>query len=92
MSEEEDALFWRVDTPSNPVSGKKSAEPALDSTEATPVKGLCLEATTLAEPAVATSVPTVESRAMQVAPVEITQDTKPAMQHRATNTVDADEI
>ncbi len=34
MSEEDAALFWRVDTPTDPVSGEDSADPTLDSTEA----------------------------------------------------------
>ncbi len=81
MSEEDAALFWRVDTPTGPMSEETSAHPALDTTEATPVRELCLEATALPEPGVATSVPAVESSTVKVAPVEITQDTKPAMQH-----------
>ncbi len=53
MSEEDAALFWRVDTSTDPVSGGERADIALDSTEATPAKGLCLTATTLPEPVIA---------------------------------------
>ena len=92
MSEEDAALFWKVDTPTDPASGEESADPILDSTEATPVKGLCLETTTLPEPARATSTPAVDCDIRKVTPVETVQDTKSAVQSQATNTVDVDEV
>ncbi len=80
MSEEDAALFWRVDTPIDPVSGKESADPVLDSTEATPVKGLCLETMTLPTSVRATSAPAVDCSPGKVALAETAQDTKPAVQ------------
>ncbi len=68
MSEEDAALFWRVDTPTDPVSGQESADPALYSAEAMPVNGLFLRATTLPEPMIATSVPAVACSTAKVAP------------------------
>ena len=49
MSEEDAALFWRVDVPADPVSGEESADQTVESTEAMPAEGLCLETTTLPE-------------------------------------------
>ncbi len=92
MSEEDAALFWRVDAPADPVSGEANADPPLDSIEATPEKGLCLRATILPTPVVATSAPAVKGGTVKVAPVETAQDTKPAVQPQATNTKDIDEI
>ncbi len=60
MSEEDAALFWRADTPTDPVSGGESADPALNSTEATLMEGLCFRATVLPTPVVPTSVPAVK--------------------------------
>ena len=92
MSEENAALFWRVDTPTYPVSGEEGAGPVLDSTEATAVKGLCPETTTLPEPARAASAPAMGCGPRKVILAETEQDTKPAVQSQATNTVDTDEI
>ncbi len=92
MSEEDAALFWRVDTPTDPVSGEASADPALGSTETTPAKGLCLRATILPTSVVATSAPAVEGSTAKFVSAETTQDTKPAVRPRATNTVDVAEI
>ena len=92
MSEEDAALFWRADTSTALVSGEESAEPTLDSTEATPVRGLCLETTTLPEQARATNTPTMDGGIGKTASAETAQDTKPAVQSQATNTVVIDEI
>ncbi len=91
MTKEDAAIFWGMDATTDPVSGEKSTDPALDSTEATPVKGLCLRAMTLPEPVIATSEPAVDCSTVKVAPAETVQDTKPAVQPQATNTVDVDE-
>ena len=74
------------------MSGEESADPTLDSTEATPVKGLCLETTTLLEPARATSVPAVDCGPRKVTLAETEQDSKPAVRSQATKTESADEI
>ncbi len=92
MSEDDAALFWGVDTPTNPVSEETSADPALDSTEAMPVEGLCLRAMTLPTPVVTTNAPAIKDSTMKIAPAKTVQDTKPAVQSQATNTVDVDEI
>ncbi len=92
MSEEDAALFRRVDIPTDPVSGEESADPVLDSIEATPVKGLCLETTSLLEPVRATSETAVDGSTGKVALAETAQDTKPTLQSQATNTEDVDEI
>ncbi len=92
MSEEDAALFWKVYTPTDPVSGDESTDPILDSTEATPVKGLCLETTTWPEPARATNVPAVDCGIRKVTLAETAQDTKPAVQSQANHTVDVDEL
>ncbi len=92
MSEEDAALFWRVDTPTDPVSGEENADPTLDSTETTPVKGLCLETTTLPWQARATSTPVVDCGPRKVTLAETEQDRKPAVQSKSTNMEDADEI
>ena len=92
MSEEDAALFWRVDTTTDPGSGKKSPDSALGLTEATLVKGLCLGTMTLLEPVIATSAPAIKCSTVKVAPAETAQDTKPAVQPQATNTVDVNEI
>ncbi len=91
MSEEDAAIFWRVDTTTDPVSGEESTDSELGLTEATPGKGLCLRATTLPEPVIATSAPAVNCSTAEVAPAETAQDSKPAVQPQATNTVDVDE-
>ncbi len=92
MSEEDAALFWRVDTPTDLVSGEESAGQTLESTEATPAEGLCLETTTLPKQARATNAPTMDCGVRKTTSAEIVQDTKPAVQSQATNTVDVDEI
>ncbi len=92
MSEEDATLFWRVDTPTDPVSGEESVDPTLDSTEATSVKGLCLETMTLPKQARATSAPAVDCGPRKVTLAETEQDTKPAVQSQASNAVDVDEI
>ncbi len=92
MSEKDAALFWRIDTPTDPVSGEESAYPVLDLIEAMPVKGLCLEITPLPKPVRATSAPAVDCGTGKGALAETAQDTKPAVQSRATTTVDVDEI
>ena len=91
MSEEDDALFWRVDTPTDPVLGEESTDPTLDSTEATLTEGLCLRTTTLPTPVVTTTTPEVKDSTVKVVPARSEQDTKPAVQFPATNTEDADE-
>ncbi len=92
MSDEVAALFWRVDTPADPVSGEESADPTVDSTGATPARGLCLETTTLAEQARATNASTVNCGIRKTTSAETVLDTKPAVQSQAINTVDVDEI
>ncbi len=92
MSEEDAALFWSVDTPTDPVSGEENTDQTLESTEATLAEGFCLETTTLPEQARATNVLTVHCNMRKTIPAE-TQETKPAAQHaQATNTVVVDEI
>ena len=61
MSEEDTALFWRLDIPTDLVAGEENAGHTLESTEASPAEGLCLETTTLPEQAKATNTPTVAS-------------------------------
>ena len=56
------------------------------------MEGLCLETTTLPEQAKATTAPTVECSIRKTTPTETVQDTKPAIQSRATNMVVVDEI
>ncbi len=56
------------------------------------MKGLCLETTTLPEPARAASTPAVDCGPRKVIPAETEQTTNPAVQSQATNTEDADEI
>ena len=80
MSEEDAALFWRVDTPTDPMAGKESASQTLEPIEATPAEGLCLETTTLAKQARATNAPTVDHSVRETTSAEIAQDTKPAIQ------------
>ena len=92
MSEEDAALFWRVDTPTDPVLGEESAGQTLESTEATPVEGLCLEAMTSPEQARAVNMPTDECSIRKNTPAETAQDTKPAIQSQATDPVIGDEI
>ncbi len=92
MSEEDAALFWRVDTPTDPVLGEESAGQTLESTEDTPVEGLCLEATPLSEQARAINMPTEECSIRKNTPAETVQDTKPAVQFQATNPVVGEEI
>ena len=92
MSEEDAALFWRVDTPTDPVSGEESTDPTLDSTEAMPVKGLSLEITTLPEQARATDAPAVDCGTRRATPAEAEQDNKAAVRSQATNMEDAEEI
>ncbi len=94
MSEEDAALFWKVDTPTDPVSREESADTTPDSTETTPAKGLCLETATLPEQARATNAPTMDCGIRKTRPTsaEIAQDTKPAVRSQATNTVDINEI
>ncbi len=92
MSEEDAALFWGVGTSTDPVSGEEGAGSTVDSTEATPVKGLCLETTTLPEQTRATNAPTVDCGIGKTTSAETAQDTKPAVQSQATNTVVVDEI
>ncbi len=91
MLEEDAALFWRVGAPTDTVFGETSTDLVLDSIEAMPVEGLCLETTTLPEPVRAASAPAVECSTVKVAQVETAQDTKLAVQPQATNTVDVDE-
>ena len=50
------------------------------------------EAMTLPEQAMAPNVPTVQCSIRKTTSAETAQDTKPAMQSQATNTVDVDEI
>ncbi len=92
MSEEDATLFWRVDTPTDPVSGEESADPILDSREATPARRLCLGPTTVPKQARATKAPAVDCGTNRATPAEAAQDTKPAVQSPATNTADVDEI
>ncbi len=92
ISEEDAALFWGVDTPTNPMAGEESADQTLESTEATPAEGLCLETTTLPEQARAINMPTKECSIGKTIPAEAAQDTGPAVQSQATNTVVVDEI
>ncbi len=49
MSEEDAALFWSVDLPTDPVSGEKSAGQTLESTEILPAEGLWTETMILPE-------------------------------------------
>ena len=86
------ALFWRVHTPTDLVSGEESADQTLESTGATPVEGLCLETTTLPEQVRTTNAPTVDCGIRKTTSAEIAQDTKPAVKSQATNTVEVDEI
>ncbi len=92
MSEEDAALFWGVDTTTDPVSGEECTDQTLESTEATPAEGLCLETTTLPEQARAINMSTEECSIRKTIPAEAAQDTKPAIQSQATNTVVVDEI
>ncbi len=90
--EEEDALFWGIETTTDPASGGESIDSALDSTEVMPAEELCLRATKLAAPVTANSVPAIECSTAKIAPAGTVQDTKPAVQSQATNTEDAVEI
>ena len=92
MLEEDAALFWRVDTPTDPVLGEESAGQTLESTEATPAEGLCLEATTSPEQARAVNMLTDECSIRKNSRAETAQDTKPAVQSQATNPVVGEEI
>ncbi len=92
MSEEDAALFWRIDTPAVPMSGEESASQTLESMEAMPAEGLCLETTTLPEQARATNVPTAECSTRKNILAKTARGTKPAVQSQATNTVIVDEI
>ena len=83
MSEEDAALFWRVDTPTDLVSGEESAGQTLEPIEATPVEGLCLETMTLPEQARATNAPTVDCGIRKTTSAKNAQDTKPAVQSQA---------
>ncbi len=80
MSEEDAALFWKIDTDPDTVAGEESTSLAPDSTEATPVEGLCLRATRLCEPVTALNAPAVDCGTAKAAPTETAQDTKPAAQ------------
>ncbi len=71
MSEEDATLFWRVDTPTDSVSGEESAGQTLGSAEATPAEGLCLESTTLPEQERATKVPTAHCNIEKTTPCSL---------------------
>ncbi len=92
MSEEDAALFWSVGTPTDRVSNEQSTDQTLECMKATPVEGLCLETTTLPAQAKATQVPTMHCSIEKTIPTETAQDTKPAVQSRATNTIVIDGI
>ena len=91
MSEEDAALFWSVDILTDPVSGETSTGQIMESTEATPASRLWPKTTTLPEPAMGPNVPTIQCSMRKTASTETAQDTKPAMQSQATNTVSVDE-
>ena len=92
MSEEDAALFWSVDISTDPVSGEKSAGRTLESTEATPTKGLCLGTTTLPEQAKAINAPTVHCSIGKTTSADTAQYPKLAVRSQATNTVVVGEI
>ena len=92
MTEEDAALFWGIETTTDPASGGESIDSALDSTEVTPAEGLCLRATKLAAPVTANSAPAIEYSMAKIAPAGTAQDTKPAVQSQATNSEDAVEV
>ena len=91
-SEEDAALFWSVDMPTDPVSGGMSADQTLEATEATPTGRLWPETITLSEQVTASKMPTVRCSMKETTPAATAQDTKPAMQSQATSMMDVDEI
>ncbi len=92
MSEEDAALFWKIDADSNSAPQRESANPAPDSTEATPVEGLCLGTMRLPAPVTDLNAPAVDCSTAKAASTDTAQDTKPAAQPHATSTMDAIEI
>ncbi len=92
MSEEDAALFWSVDIPTDPVAGEMSADQTLESTETTPTGRPCPETITLPEQATAPNASTIQCSMGETTSAETAQDTKPAMQSQATNMVDVDEV